>query len=865
MILPILIKRFVVIFCLLFFFCQPAVGFGANKIPTGPVPGWVTLLPVKGTTTVKAKDVSGGYHVLLRDTQADLESQTYYYHNGFMVFSDEGLPAVSEIQVNYDPNYEQVTFHAIRVWRNGQLIDKLATVKFKQSQVEKEVDKHIYNEQLAAIAILSDVRINDVVEYAYSVKGWNPIFQNKFFSNFYLSNYDPIDELYLRVNTTPSRKINYKLFNYQEQPTVTMVGNRQTYTWHRKNVPASPVDSDIPAWYEPHAWVSLSEFKNWPEFGQWAAPLYEVKGLSKELQQEIDSIKNTSGDAGERITATVRFVQDKIRYLGLENGINGYKPHAPAQVYQQRFGDCKDKSLLLTQMLRAMNINAYPALVHTNHQDQVQKWLPSAYAFNHCIVLIELLGRKIWIDPTINLQRGTYDSIATPNYKAALVLKNNGGEFVRMQTPQVAKIKVLENFIFNDIGGPVTLEVKTYYYGSEADMMRSRLATSNLKEEEKSYLNFYANSYPNISLSRDLDLLDDPQKNIITTLEEYTINDLWTPAQKNKDSVLTASFYPQVLRTRLGTPGTVIRKMPISLYYPFEFEEKITLLLPETWPIEAETQVIQDKSFWFQSDISYQTTSNSIVLRYRYQNRRDHVPVTEATAYLKKQKEVITNLGYELTKSRNAKPAGGSVSGLMVGLALLFLLGWAFGGYQLYHFDPLLQEPSEYEQHIGGWLMLVLIGLYSSTLVLVGNLLTNNFFEVAIWPMLTDTESIFYRPGHAWLILFELAYNTGMLVYTVLLIVLFHQRRTSVPRLMVLFYGMNLLFICLDNAVAVMLQITEADFKQIIRAVVAGAIWVPYFIKSDRVKRTFTKTLRQPATEQLYEPLPQEEEPLVRA
>ncbi|PSR55595.1 hypothetical protein AHMF7605_19825 [Adhaeribacter arboris] len=841
-------------FILISLFCQAAQSTAA-KLPRGPIPSWVVPLPVNLTTKVKAKDVSGGYHVLLKDSQSDLPSQTQFYHNGYLVFTDEGLQSVSEIQVTYDPKYEQIVFHAIRIWRNGKPIDKLATVKFKQSQVEKELDKHIYNEQLSAIALLDDVRINDIVEFAYSIKGWNPVFENKFFNNFNLRYSDPVDEIYVRVNTTPNRKINYKLFNTKEQPAQSITSNQQSYTWHLKNVPGFPVDSDIPSWYDPYPWVSLSEFTNWQEFGQWAAALYEVKGLSKELQQEIDSIKNISGDAGERISATVRFVQDKIRYLGLENGISGYKPHAPAQTFKQRFGDCKDKSFLLSQMLQAMNINAYPALVNTYYQHQIPKWLPSAYAFNHCIVVVELPGKKIWIDPTISLQRGRYDSLATPSYKTAMVLKNGGGAFVRMETPQASKMKVAENFIFNDIGGAVTLEVKTYYYGAEADGMRQRLATSNLKETEKSYLNFYASTYPNISVARDLDFIDDPEKNIITTLEEYTIQDLWSPAQKNKDSVLTAYFYPQVLRDRLGKPSTVIRKMPISLSYPSEFEETITLLLPESWPIDEDTKVIQDKSFRFKSDVSYQQASNSIILKYTYKNLRDYVPGTEASTYLKKQKEVLDQLGFEIynplntTKTTPERP----VDILMIVLAIIFLSAWAYGTWRAYHYDPIIPETFSYKQDIGGWLVLVLLGLYLTPLSIVIRLITNNFFEASIWQLLTNKSYEGFNPVQALLILFEFAGNIGFLVFAVLLIILFHERRTSVPRLLIAFYGCNFLFIFFDNALAVMLKVGESDFKLIFRTLIAAAIWIPYFIKSKRVKRTFTTTLYQPEEVNLFE------------
>ena len=45
-----------------------------------------------------------------------------------------------------------------------------------------------------------------------------------------------------------------------------------------------------------------------------------------------------------------------------EVGIGGYRPHPPQQVMERRWGDCKDKALLLVDLLREAGIEAYPAL-----------------------------------------------------------------------------------------------------------------------------------------------------------------------------------------------------------------------------------------------------------------------------------------------------------------------------------------------------------------------------------------------------------------------------------------------------------------------------------------------------------------------
>ncbi len=58
----------------------------------------------------------------------------------------------------------------------------------------------------------------------------------------------------------------------------------------------------------------------------------------------------------EKILAALQFVQDKIRYLGMEMGIHAFAPHPRRRFSQRRYGDCKDKSLLLQYLLHKMNI-----------------------------------------------------------------------------------------------------------------------------------------------------------------------------------------------------------------------------------------------------------------------------------------------------------------------------------------------------------------------------------------------------------------------------------------------------------------------------------------------------------------------------
>jgi hypothetical protein len=392
----------------------------------------------------------------------------------------------------------------------------------------------------------------------------------------------------------------------------------------------------------------------------------------------------------------------------------------------------------------------------------------------------------------------------------------------------------------------VKLQVTTDYFGAEADRQRSKFANSTLKEIEKSYLNFYANQFPDIEVARDLAFLDDERENKFTTLEEYTIAEIWTREEKGGDSLLTTSFYPQIIRDRLLLPSTLLRKMPIALYYPGEIEEAISVYLPESWPTQPYTKTIRDNSFFFQSEISFKESNKCLSLVYKYRNLRDHVPVKEAGAYIKKQKAIINDLGYQLTRNLSVSNKPFALNWLMVMIAIATLGAAGFGAYKLYAYDPPALVIPRVKPGIEGWLVLVMLGLLFSPLRYALHIYSESYFNVAVWQVLTNAASVSYRPALAGMLVVEMVVNTLFMVYSILLLVLFFQKRTALPRLLIIYYTLNLLFLVVDTAIAEYFGFptNSQTYGAVFGSFLTATIWIPYFIKSNRVKRTFVNQLK---------------------
>jgi hypothetical protein len=92
-----------------------------------------------------------------------------------------------------------------------------------------------------------------------------------------------------------------------------------------------------------------------------------------------------------RIRALATFVQQEVRYVGIQLGIGGFQPRHAADVLRNRYGDCKDKAMLLGVLLAEAGIQSLPVLVNTD-RTQVGPRTPPSLRFDHVILAIRLPG-----------------------------------------------------------------------------------------------------------------------------------------------------------------------------------------------------------------------------------------------------------------------------------------------------------------------------------------------------------------------------------------------------------------------------------------------------------------------------------------
>lgn len=828
----------------LFFLLFPSIAFSQHKVQFEAPPTWTESI----TYSTEPLDTvhSGGYYYLLLERQFNVESKESYFRTSIKVLTEKGLEMASSININFNPAFQKLIFHSVIIKRGNETINKLKNNQFEVLRREANMDRLVYNKSLDAILNLDDVRVGDIIEYSYTVKGNNPVFSNKFIKTLFFNYSDPIGKSFSKIICKTDRNLQFKKFNNAISPTRLEMGNLSFYTWDINNIPALLTEDGVPSWFDAYTNVEISEFKSWEDVSQWALPLYSTKSIpSGVIDNKIAQIKNSNKSIAEQVNACIQFVQDEIRYLSFSDGIQGYKPHSPIQVFNQRFGDCKDKSLLLSFMLQKLGVESYPALVNTSYGKELDMSLPSPILFDHCIAQFTLNDSVFWIDPTSTLQRGSLKSKTIPNYYNALVLASQTKSLSSIAfNSNVSRTKVEEDFYLNTIGGSATLKVKTSYWGREANSMRNYWKSNSSEEIKESYTNFYANDYTDIRLDKYVEFLDDEDQNILTTIENYTIENFW-----QYDSIKeqhAAGFYPRVLANYLELPSRKTRSMPYGVSYPVCIDQTISIHLPEAWTIRESKKLISSPAFHYSSEINY--FDRNIKLRYSYKSLQDYVEANENKNHLDKIQSARDDLSFQITYGGNTeKSSGFNAPFLIIILALAPLI--FLGLRKVYFFDPRSANYQMAYDQLGSWLILPAIGIYFSPFLLLLNIGKARFFNYDHWRTLTDPTYSLYNPSLGAFTLFQLTHSIILLSFSVLFVVLLAQKRTSFPMLFCFLCGTEIIHLACESLWLAYLNLPTA-FEESSSSIksfglaIGALIWVPIFIYSDRVKGTFRERLK---------------------
>lgn len=149
---------------------------------------------------------------------------------------------------------------------------------------------------------------------------------------------------------------------------------------------------------------------------------------------------------------------------------------------------------------------------------------------------------------------------------------------------------------------------------------------------------------------------------------------------------------------------------------------------------------------------------------------------------------------------------------------------------------------------IGGWLVLVVIGLVVHPMLVGYFLMTAHWplFRDGLWPVLTTPGTEAYHPLLAPLIIFEVVGNVVSMTLAFVTLWFLFRRSRHTPQLAIAWLIWGAAIVVIDNLVAdripaIAAQQDTEGARELVRSIVNAAIWVPYFMVSRRVRATFVE------------------------
>lgn len=843
---------------LLSFFSEAVFGqIPAASFAIGPPPAWVETVAIPPTATPNPNEVSDGQVVALMDTQVNVAKSETFVRVVKDITSNAGLQAGANLTFSWDPSYQDLTIHEVTIERGTNRIDRLDRSNFKIIQREPDLESQIYDGTLSAVLFLDDVRVGDRIEFEYTLRGRNPTLAGNYADRFILGFSVPIERRRVRLLWPTGRPLNYQVHGMAAEPRIRVLGGVRDYLWDLQNVPAVLLEDQLPTWFSPYPWLEVSGYTNWSQITEWASGLFVTTNQdAPELERQARSLEKADSTDDQKIQGVLDFVQNDIRYLGIEFGPNSYHPTDPLTVLQQRYGDCKDKALLFCTLLHDLGFEATPVLVSTLSRQTLPNLLPAPGDFDHVIVCVVADGKTFWLDPTQEFQHGPVNQLYLPDYAFGLPVVLGQSKLVPIPPPNADATETDTSEVFH-VGGqkmPAALRVTSTFKGFDAEWMRAVLAADGRDALARAFLNDYAARYAGIAPVTPMEVDDSPNSDTIAITDRYLITNFWVLSADRQR--YTCQFYPLNVHTWIARPVASVRSMPMAISFPRRCRVNTEIELPIKFPVTKVDKLIQDSS----AELRIQRKSNGRVvwLDYDYRSRTNFIPVADVAGHLQTLDDMEDALGFSL-KWQSMDSIGKTsqfnwpvfllasiYSMVFAGAAgvLCYRQCWKSPGPAANVPPPL---PGQNLSGLGGWLILVGIGLVLKPVFVIasiGRSLGN--FSLWKWHGLTEPGGVSYNPLWGPVLTFELLGQISLALLTLILLVLFFQKRRIFPRWFIGLMILNAVFVFADMlGVHFLGYSTDASMairtRNITNVIFGCGIWIPYMLVSKRVKATFVR------------------------
>lgn len=827
---------------------------------SGPAPRWVEASTPPTPSSLTDDDRKNGVVYRLIERQINTATKEEFHRSIYTVTSSEGVQNLSQVRLSWEPGYQVPTVHTLKLSRDGQTRERRPSERFQTMRRESSLQRHVLDGTLTAVALLEAVEPGDTIEFAWSVKGANPVFQGLFARVLPWQLESRIEAVDYRLLHEAKRIIAHK----ERGPVPTShrqasKGALTEHRWQARDVRPPIIDDGTPSWMPMIGTLELSEFPSWAEVAKWGRQLFPPKPvLGSELAGKLAEIQRSGEPAEVQIGRAVTLVQDQVRYLSLAIGAGTHRPALPEETFRRRYGDCKDKSLLLAALLRELGHDAAPALVDSDGGVFLHEGLPSPLAFDHAIVRLRFGGETYWIDPTSSHQGTGLGTRHVADFRQALVLAEGESGLTPVARGAAAANSAEVNDVISSTAfdKPADLTSTYIYRGSRAESARGYFAGNDQADLAKRGLEFIRRYYPGATEVAPVRWVDDRTANQLVVVERYLLPNFWKTDDKG---VRTAHLHPTLFYTTLSKTGATKRSAPLALIFPQVLVQRISVNLPEEWSKQEKKETISDAGFT--AELRHEIEGRRAFVEYRWVTRKDCVEPGEVTAHASKLASFLDDLGMSLTYGADsaaaaapaeemeplARPASFLVwasAALLSSIVLFILCRTPISRSRLYRAEEIPANLHGF----GGWLIIPALTVHFGALLGLVSFFASKLdaHDPKFWARFASPGGREFEPAYAEFAYAELTILGAISAFAFFALVLFWRKHHRFPLVMIWFYVLIQLFGWVGVAAHSYLKYPTPAQRwearvDVFRDTAAAALWITYLLRSRRVAATFVR------------------------
>lgn len=424
---------------------------------------------------------------------------------------------------------------------------------------------------------------------------------------------------------------------FEEQPRLLLNQKYKTWLWEADSISAKTDESYLPPEHEIQMAVHFVpataqlekypiSFQSWKSFGNWFYHLYtEADNLPSSAFEKSIQLRSQSLEPKEKIRQLYAWLQEYTRYVAILPGISGWRPHSIESIFQNRYGDCKDLSILLATMLSKAQIPAYPVLIKTRDEGVLLRDLPNP-DFNHVMVVVPLANDTLWLECTADYLAAGEIPWADEGCDV-LVVKPTGGEIWR--TPESsASQNTWQTTIHGSISviGDLSFSGRLRATGEVANSLRNYLNDQKTTDQKRWLSNRLGRYQPGMELIYIQ--MSNLEQNFERPLEIMFAGKIPKFASRSANRLF---INPAILSrwTADDLPREKERRFPVFFHYSFQEVDSVFINLPPGYQLEASINPVHSEPPFGFFQIGFSVDERQLIYCRTNEIRQRKIPVVQ--------------------------------------------------------------------------------------------------------------------------------------------------------------------------------------------------------------------------------------------